>query len=419
MSDEVKQIGEVKGLFTQIQDTWEERFKAETEKGVESSELIAKNAEMAEDLMEKVKAIEKAVARRQTNTEVETNTEKSLKKLNQTLKVYKPNRAEVSRDEFLEIQKAFDKSVRFSKDSLSDAERKALNTVVDPEGGYFMMPEWGMMNAEKKFDDQGLIRLVDRINTNRGYSKDIIDWSDYDESYYQKELQENDSTQDGEDFKLFEVVAHVQKYGKKFSREFLEDDAFGVAQKVLQRMQMGMERQKAKAMIDGVNVNKPRGILTYDSGTTYGTVEQVDSINSGAISWDDVFDGVRTTLKDGYKANGAYVMNDSTFAKLLISKDDNARYQVGNQINFFSGDRFSISILGNPVVFDTNMPDVGANGLAVAYGDFAEAYKYVERSGNSIIRDETHPDYVKLWFRNRHNGAVMNFEAYKILKIKA
>jgi len=417
MPKEIKElVGQLTHDFAEITKTWDERHEAESKLGVERSELIAKNAEMATDFMKQIKDIEIAVATNRQTGEVETSEAKNLDTLNHTLKAY--GKGKVEADEFAETKAAFNHFMAHGKDSLSDAQRKSLNTVIDPQGGYFMMPQWGSKDNAKKFDEFGAITLVDRINSNKGTYKDIIDWGDYEESYYQKELEENDSTQDGEDFKLFEVTVHAQKYGKKFSREFLEDDADGVQNKVMQRLQMGMERKRALALITGIDPKKPRGIMSYANGTTYGTVEQVDSVNVGSVSWDDVFDGVRTSLKDGYKNNASYLMSDSTFAELLISKDDDGRYQVGNQINFFSGDRFSISILGNKVTFDANVAEVAGNSLSIAYGDFEEAYKLIERSGNSIVRNETHPDYVKLWLRNRHNGAVMNFDAYKILKIK-
>jgi len=401
-----KDVEKLEGLVQTILDT---------KKG--NSEQIAKNTEMAADAMTQIKAFAAATARQSQKEEVNLDSKKEFESFAKTLGMH--NRKALEFDQYLEAKAAQHKMLFKGHQALTSEEQKSLNTVIDPSGGFFMTPQWGSKDKAKAFDANGILDVVNRVNVSKGTYSDIIDWEDYDEAYYQNELEENETTQDSTDFKLFELTVNAQKYGRKFTREFLEDDADGVTGKVMSRLEKGMARKKALSMISGTSVKAPRGILSYADGTTYGTVEQITSTVASEITWDDVFDTVRSPLKEDYKQNGAYIMNDSTFAKLLISKDGEDRYQVGNQINFFSGDRFSISVLGNKVVFDANMPDVAANALAVAYGDFNEAYVLAERLGNSIIRDETHPDYVRMWLRNRHNGGIFNFEAFKILKIKA
>jgi HK97 family phage major capsid protein len=158
--------------------------------------------------------------------------------------------------------------------------------------------------------------------------------------------------------------------------------------------------------------------LTYDDGTNWGQIEQVESSTDNVVDWDDVLDILPSALGDGYLENAAYFMRRQTLNKLLISKDSEARYQVGNQIQFFSNERLPLFINGIPVLFDIGMPAVADGTLAIGLGDLEAAYRKVNRIGFSIHRDDSNAKFVTLTGRNRVGGDVRNFEAVKLLKIK-
>ena len=66
------------------------------------------------------------------------------------------------------------------------------------------------------------------------------------------------------------------------------------------------------------------------------------------------------------------------------------------------------------------MPAIAAGALAVAFGDFANGYLLTTTPTLGVVRDEvTNPDFIKIWQRERHDGKVVDFEAIKLLKIKA
>ena len=111
-------------------------------------------------------------------------------------------------------------------------------------------------------------------------------------------------------------------------------------------------------------------------------------------------------------------MQRASFFTLLGEADLQGRLQIENMVNLFSAQGLSFNILGYPVKFDCDMPSIASNALAVAFGDFEEGYILTTTPTVGIVRNETHPDYIQLWQRERHDGKVVNFEAIKLLKIK-
>jgi HK97 family phage major capsid protein len=66
------------------------------------------------------------------------------------------------------------------------------------------------------------------------------------------------------------------------------------------------------------------------------------------------------------------------------------------------------------------MPDVAANSMSVAFGDFGRGYLVVERTGVRMLRDPfTAKPYVLFYTIKRVGGGVQNFEAIKLLKMAA
>jgi HK97 family phage major capsid protein len=67
---------------------------------------------------------------------------------------------------------------------------------------------------------------------------------------------------------------------------------------------------------------------------------------------------------------------------------------------------------------EEDMPVVATNALAVAFGDFKSGYQIVDRLGITLLRDNlTAKPYVKFYNRRRVGADVINFEAFKLLKV--
>jgi HK97 family phage major capsid protein len=72
------------------------------------------------------------------------------------------------------------------------------------------------------------------------------------------------------------------------------------------------------------------------------------------------------------------------------------------------------------VVEAEDMPDIAANSLSVAFGDFRRGYLVVDRQGVSVLRDPfTAKPYVLFYTTKRVGGGVQDFDAIKLLKFAA
>jgi HK97 family phage major capsid protein len=66
------------------------------------------------------------------------------------------------------------------------------------------------------------------------------------------------------------------------------------------------------------------------------------------------------------------------------------------------------------------MPDVAADALAIAFGDFKRGYLVVDRQGVNVLRDPySAKPYVLFYTTKRVGGGVQDFDAIKLLKFAA
>ena len=63
------------------------------------------------------------------------------------------------------------------------------------------------------------------------------------------------------------------------------------------------------------------------------------------------------------------------------------------------------------------LPDIAANSLSVAFGDFKRGYLIVDRAGVTVLRDPySAKPYVLFYTTKRVGGGVQDFDAIKLLK---
>jgi HK97 family phage major capsid protein len=120
--------------------------------------------------------------------------------------------------------------------------------------------------------------------------------------------------------------------------------------------------------------------------------------------------------KQGYRANGRWVMNRKTESAVRKFKDDNGNYiwQPGTAAGQ------PATIFGYPVTESEDMPDIASNSTSIAFGDFARGYLIVDRVGIRVLRDPySAKPYVLFYTTKRVGGGVQNFEAIKLMKFAA
>ena len=67
-----------------------------------------------------------------------------------------------------------------------------------------------------------------------------------------------------------------------------------------------------------------------------------------------------------------------------------------------------------------DMPDIAANSLSIAFGNFKAGYLIAERAETAILRDPyTNKPFVSFYATRRIGGCVADSEAIKLIKFAA
>jgi len=209
------------------------------------------------------------------------------------------------------------------------------------------------------------------------------------------------------------------------SQAMLDDAAFDVEGWLGQEIATEFARAEGAAFVAGDGTNKPKGFLAApnsvdgDATRAFGTLQFVKTGVAGGFPasapQDKLIDLVQS-LRSPYRQGAAFVMNSATAAAIRKFKTDDGAFLW--QPGLVSGQ--PDSLLGYPLIEAEDMPDIAANALAIAFGNFRAGYLIAERSETQILRDPfTHKPFVHFYATKRIGGQVMNSEAIKLLKFAA
>ena len=297
--------------------------------------------------------------------------------------------------------------------NLADLETKALSVGSDPDGGYTVTPQMSARIIEYATAETAMRRLA-TVETISSSSLEVIADPDSLGASWVGETEGRPDTATPQ-LRKVEIPAHELYSLVPATQKILDDSRLDLENWLSRRFGRDFGTAEGAAFITGDGVQKPRGILSYDAGTSFGQIERVNSGNASTLTADGLID-LFGSLKSSYRGNAVFLMNRGTEAAVRKLKDANGQYLW--QPGLAQG--VPATLLGLPVEIDDNMPDVAANALAVAVGDFREAYTIAERVGIRVLRDPyTSKPYVKFYATRRVGGAVVNFEALKLQIIAA
>ncbi len=206
------------------------------------------------------------------------------------------------------------------------------------------------------------------------------------------------------------------------SQAMLDDAAFSLETWLSSEIAMEFARAEGAAFISGTGTNQPKGFLAAPSSAAddavraFGTLQFLVSGSAtgfGTAPEVKLIDLVHS-LKAGHRQGASWVMNSATLAEVRKFKaaDGSFLWQPGLM------DGQPNRLLGYPVVEAEDMPDIAANALPIAFGNFRAGYLIAERSATSILRDPfTNKPFVHFYATKRIGGQVLDSEAIKLLKI--
>jgi HK97 family phage major capsid protein len=209
------------------------------------------------------------------------------------------------------------------------------------------------------------------------------------------------------------------------SQAMLDDAAFDVESWLANEIATEFARAEGAAFVNGNGTNRPQGFLTYtttnevDSVRAWGSLQYVASGAAGAFAasnpQDKLVDLVQA-LRSPYRQGAVFAMNSSTLASIRKFKTSDGAFLWQPALSEGRAD----TLLGYPVIECEDMPDVAANSLSIAFGNFRAGYLIAERSETQIVRDPyTNKPYVNFYAVKRIGGGVVNSEAIKVMKFSA
>ena len=224
---------------------------------------------------------------------------------------------------------------------------------------------------------------------------------------------------EGANLSLLEFPS-AELYASPAATQTLLDDAFmSLDEWLAGEIEDAFAAQETEAFVNGDGVNKPKGFLTYptvaNDDAEWGEIGHVVTGAAGAFGEtpvDRLIDLIYAP-KAKYRANGRFVMNRRTASAIrkFRDADDNYVWSPATQPGATS------SLLGYPVTEIEETPDIGADAMAVAFGDFRRGYLIVDRAGLSVLRDPySAKPYVLFYTTKRVGGGVQDFDAIKVLK---
>jgi HK97 family phage major capsid protein len=206
------------------------------------------------------------------------------------------------------------------------------------------------------------------------------------------------------------------------SQAMLDDAAFDVESWLADEIAREFAQAEGAAFVGGSGVNQPRGFLNAavtdenDDVRAFGSLQYVPSGSSGSFDSEDVLVDLVHTLRPAYRQGASFVMNSSTLAHIRKFKTADGAFLW--QPSLANGQ--PATLLGYPVVEAEDMPDIAADSLSIAFGNFRAGYLIAERSATSILRDPfTNKPFVHFYATKRVGGQIMNSEAIKLMQFSA
>jgi len=301
-------------------------------------------------------------------------------------------------------------------------EAKAMSGVSDAAGGYAVPQEIDALidtTLKAVSPIRGIANVV-KVGTS-GYRKLVA--SGGFESGWAAETGARDET----DTPVFNEIAPPSGdlyANPAASQAMLDDAAFDVEEWLAGEIAREFACAEGAAFVNGNGANKPKGFLTGaisaagDAARAFGQLQYIASGAAGAFAANPeerLIDLVQA-LRAPYRQGASWVMNSATLARIRKMKTSDGAFLWSPGIALGQ----PATLLGYPVVEAEDMPDIAANALSIAFGNFKAGYLIAERGETQILRDPySNKPFVHFYATKRIGGMVSNSEAIKLMKFAA
>lgn len=318
-----------------------------------------------------------------------------------------------------EHKSAFDAYIRNGESAgLRQIEVKAMTSASNPDGGY-LVPAETETEIGKRLNDISPMRSICALRPISGgiYRKPFMITGPATGWVGETSVRSQTTSPvlDELSFPAMELYAMPAA-----TATLLEDATVNIDDWLAGEVELTFAMQEGAAFVTGDGSNKPKGFLAYptvaNSAWAWGSIGYVPTGIAGGFPTpfpSDVLIDLVYALRAGYRQNATFVMNRKTQSSVRKFKDSNGGY-IWQPAAVAGG---KSSLIGFPLLEAEDMPDVAANALAIAFGDFRRGYLIVDRQGVRVLRDPySAKPYVLFYTTKRVGGGVQDFDAIKVLK---
>jgi len=321
--------------------------------------------------------------------------------------------SDVNLEAFGAYKRAFHKLLRKADDrQLTIDEVKALSVGSDPDGGYTVHPQLSNRIIERQFESSPMRQVV-TVETISSTSLELLDDPNEFSASRTGEVTSGGETTTPKLGKR-EIVAYNMEARPRASQQLLDDSGIDIEAWIARKVANKFGRVEANEFILGDGINKARGITTYVNGTTWGTIEQINSGANGGVTYAQLA-AIATSLKEPYYSNAQWLLHRTLIGSILALTGSSTPLWIPS---IAVGQ--PSQLLGYPVRFAQDFATPTTASLSGAFGDFRAGYTWVDRLGVRIQPDPyTAKPMVEFFTTKRSGGDVVDFDAIKIIKLSA
>lgn len=324
----------------------------------------------------------------------------------------------------VEAEQAYHKYLRKGAHSTSDGafhydvkgditvEQKAMSVISDPDGGYQVTPDLSGRVVKQVFESSDIrsVCSVQAIGTDALEGQYDLNEASFGWVAEQGQRPVTNTPQLGK----WRIPVHEMYAMPSVTQKLIDDANFNPEAWLADKLADKFSRVENAAFVNGDGVGKPRGFLTYASGSTLpGTVAQVNSGSAGNFTPDTLFDLIYA-LKTIYRRDAMWGLHRLSMAAIRKLKDSQNRYLWEPGLN----GQQQQTLLGYGIQEFNDMPTPASGALAAVFANFKEFYQVVDRVGIRVLRDPyTSKGSILFYTTRRVGGDVLNFEAAKLYKL--
>lgn len=312
----------------------------------------------------------------------------------------------------------------YIRNGIDDFFQKSLDSSSGKNGGYFL-PTFLVEQIHDRMKFLSPMRSIAKVMTVSSNSIDMLVDSKNPDAGWTGDNKENKETETPEIQKI-KIPVHEIYAKPKASQRLLDDTQVNVEEWLITKISEKIAMLENSAFVSGNGTDKPKGFLNYE------TVDSAEKIEIGKLqhfktgtdgkfpddtSTVNLLIDIVCSVRPIYARNAKWIMPRSALSciRKLKNKDGVALWQPS------IAEATPSMLLGYPVILDDDMPALkeGTKSSSIAFGDFSSGYQIVDRSGLKIIRDPyTSKPFVEFYVSKRTGGAVIDFEAIKVLKFE-